>query len=458
MKATRRALVPALFFAFLANSAHAAAPDTEAVEFYNTKLNHFFVTANAAEARGIDAGAAGPGWVRTGRSFQAWTTRSAAPATASPVCRFYSTGANSHFYTASASECAALRALEATERSQGSTRGWGYEGTAFYIQAPASAGACPAGTTALGRAYNNGFTNGEGSNHRFIDDGSLAELMADQGWTVEGVVMCAVSKRHGGNANLPPTTDNFEALAGSWTGSARWKSENRGMETRTNEPLSLAIAADGAVSGTGFGCTFTGSVLQGDGFRSHFKGELSATGCTVESFNGDYNFLHLQVFGGDQLVVHAKRGHGAVEARIDATLLADTTEPPPPAGGFAAIEGPWLGTVAWNAVQTTLATNVAVTTSVNQEIALQISATGAITGTGFGCTFTGTLAEADAEGDFLGTAEATGCTDPLFNGAYASVKVNPEDGGSIEVELERESEDATTRVEVEIEGLLLPAA
>ena len=244
----------------------------------------------------------------------------------------------------------------------------------------------------------------------------------------------------------------------AWTGSARWKSENHGMETRTHEPLSLVIAADGAVSGTGFGCTFTGSVLQGDGFRSHFKGELSATGCTVESFNGDYKFLHLQSFGGDQLVVHAKRGHGAVEARLDAILLADATEPPPPEGGFAAIEGPWLGTVAWNAVQTTLATGIAVTTSVNQEIALQISATGAITGTGFGCTFTGTLAEADAEGVFLGTAEAAGCTDPLFNGAYASVKVNPEDGGSIEVELERESEDAATRVEVEIEGLLLPSA
>jgi hypothetical protein len=67
--------------------AHAAAPDTEAIEFYNQGTGHYFVTASATEALGIDAGAAGPGWVRTGRSFQAWLTKSSAPADAVAVCR-----------------------------------------------------------------------------------------------------------------------------------------------------------------------------------------------------------------------------------------------------------------------------------------------------------------------------------------------------------------------------------
>ena len=150
MKTIRRALLPALVSACFVNAASAAAPNTEAVEFYNVRLKHYFVTANAAEARGIDVGAAGPGWVRTGRSFQAWTQKSAAPADSKPVCRFYSSSANSHFYTADAAECGMLQSLRASELAAGKTGGWGYVGTAFFIQTP-TAGACPAGSAALNR-------------------------------------------------------------------------------------------------------------------------------------------------------------------------------------------------------------------------------------------------------------------------------------------------------------------
>ena len=94
----------------------AATPsDTSVIEFYNTLLNHYFVTANAGEAAGIDAGAAGPGWSRTGETWRAWL---AGPLpNAAEVCRFYGTieinpatgqrwGPNSHFYTLEAPECA----------------------------------------------------------------------------------------------------------------------------------------------------------------------------------------------------------------------------------------------------------------------------------------------------------------------------------------------------------------
>ena len=472
MKPNRPALLSALVYACLINSAQAAAPDTEAVEFYNVKLNHFFVTANAAEARGIDAGAAGPGWVRTGRSFQAWSRKSAAPPTAKPVCRFYSPAANSHFYTADAGECSYLQSLHASQRAAGNASGWGYEGTAFHIQSP-TAGACPAGSTVLNRVYNNGFTSGEGSNHRFVDDSTLAALMVDGGWVAEGAVMCAQSKATGDNANLPPTTTHFEAIAATWQGLARWKAENEdtGAESRVFEPLSLTITADGVVSGDGYGCTFTGLVLRGDGFRSHFSGTISAAGCTDPSFAGDYKFMHLEHFGPDTLIARMKLEAGPVEARIDAVLFTDAATLPPPPGGFAAVEGSWIGTVAWNAGQESEGDHddddddddegddgdeQDHEVAVNQPLSLQISADGAITGSGFGCTFTGTLMQADErhEGKFIGTLEAAGCTDPLFNGTYVKVRVHIEDDSSLEIEIERETRDGTTEVEVEIEGHL----
>jgi hypothetical protein len=74
------------------------------VEFYNTNLDHYFITADASEAAGIDGGSAGPGWIRTGNSFKSGGS--------TPVCRFYGSqvpGPNSHFYTASASEYDGLK-------------------------------------------------------------------------------------------------------------------------------------------------------------------------------------------------------------------------------------------------------------------------------------------------------------------------------------------------------------
>ena len=75
----------------------------DVVEFYNAPLDNYFITADPAEAKAIDNGAAGPGWKRTGDTFGAGGNTA--------VCRFYGSqtpGPNSHFYTVSAAECAAL--------------------------------------------------------------------------------------------------------------------------------------------------------------------------------------------------------------------------------------------------------------------------------------------------------------------------------------------------------------
>jgi hypothetical protein len=64
-----------------------------------------------------------------------------------------------------------------------------YEGIAFYAQLP-QAGACPPTTQPVYRAYNNGFVRND-SNHRYTTHPAILQPLAAQGWTVEGIVMCA---------------------------------------------------------------------------------------------------------------------------------------------------------------------------------------------------------------------------------------------------------------------------
>jgi hypothetical protein len=152
-------------------------------EFYNTNLKHYFRTSSAVEAAAIDKGSAGAGWVRTGDNFAAYAAATNTPG--SDVCRFYTFGANSHFYTAFAEECAALKSP---------TSGWTYEGLSFRLGLPANqtSTACPAGTFFVYRLYNDRFAQTD-SNHRFtsiFDD--IATLQA-QGWKYEGLAFCSLN-------------------------------------------------------------------------------------------------------------------------------------------------------------------------------------------------------------------------------------------------------------------------
>ena len=160
----------------------AFSPSQSVLEFFNTGLNHYFITADPAEAAAIDAGAAGPGWQRTGRGFRAWTLAVGVPAEARPVCRFYGTpglGPNSHFYTITPAECDAVRA----------DPGWRFEGIAFYSIAPDTRG-CPVGMQQVFRLYNGRYAQND-SNHRYTTDPAVYQAMQKQGWTGEGLVLCA---------------------------------------------------------------------------------------------------------------------------------------------------------------------------------------------------------------------------------------------------------------------------
>ena len=162
-----------------------------AIEFYHAGLGHYFVTADPAEASGIDAGAAGAGWSRTGQTFGAYSP-TAGPTGVATVCRFYGSpeinpatgarrGPNSHFYTADAGECSFVK----------QDSGWFYEGDAFAIQ-PVTGDACPTGTTPIKRVYNGRWSQND-SNHRFVVGDTTYQTMISRGWTGEGIVMCASS-------------------------------------------------------------------------------------------------------------------------------------------------------------------------------------------------------------------------------------------------------------------------
>ena len=173
------------------------------VEFYNSILNHYFMTISPAEAAAIDNGSAGPGWLRTGVAFKAWPDQTQAPLHVRPVCRFYgsiSPGPNSHFYTVDPDECASLKQLQAT--TPPSQPRWNYEGTAFYIGGvvrgtPAATSLYCGGLRFPGVAMNvSRFYNKRAaqvdSNHRYTVTQAATNQMAQAGWSAEGLVMCSM--------------------------------------------------------------------------------------------------------------------------------------------------------------------------------------------------------------------------------------------------------------------------
>ena len=151
------------------------------VEYYNAGFGHYFMTADADEIAGLDAGAFDYAFLRTGREFDAHSSQVAGTVA---VCRFFTTpgtfgSKSSHFYTANAPECEGLKLNPA----------WVYEKIAFYTRVPAG-GACAGGTIPIYRMYNNGQTGAP--NHRFTSDFATYQAFTTaQGWSPEGIAFCA---------------------------------------------------------------------------------------------------------------------------------------------------------------------------------------------------------------------------------------------------------------------------
>jgi uncharacterized protein (DUF1800 family) len=150
-----------------------------AVEFYHPVLRHYFLTADADEIAGLDAGTVIKGWTRTGGQFAIHTDPGPDRL---PVCRFFGVlGPNlsSHFYTSDPAECEYVKTLPP----------WQFEKIAYYVHAPSN-GACPAGATPVYRSF---FSDQvKDVNHRFTVDLTVAARQPlNAGWVSEGIVMCA---------------------------------------------------------------------------------------------------------------------------------------------------------------------------------------------------------------------------------------------------------------------------
>jgi hypothetical protein len=169
----------------------------EVVEFYNTVLDHYFITGTQVEADMIDQGLAGEGWERTGESFAAWSVGGFSKAV--DVCRFYGSldpGPNSHFYSVSAGECRFL--MDLAEQVPDDQPRWNFEGYAFSVIPPSPdvTAPCPEAAVPVYRAYNDGFAKGVDSNHRYTTDLSVVAEMVAKGWLDEGVAFCSVPEEH----------------------------------------------------------------------------------------------------------------------------------------------------------------------------------------------------------------------------------------------------------------------
>jgi len=154
-----------------------------AVEYYWAARDHYFLTASPSEITALDASPPG-GWLRTGASFPVYEKQLEGT---SPVCRFYLPAefGDSHYYSASPDECAAVRAKYP---------GFTYEApNVFYVPLPDTlTGVCPPGTSIVYRLWN----NRADTNHRYTTNLVLVEQMLARGSVLEGygltsAVMCA---------------------------------------------------------------------------------------------------------------------------------------------------------------------------------------------------------------------------------------------------------------------------
>lgn len=148
-------------------------------EFFNVGLKHFFRTGAKEEAALVNSGWAGEDWFDTLDYFYGWNGPIDG---AQPVCRFYGTpgiGPNSHFYTADAAECEAVKKYV----------GWTYEGIAFYMKVPVNS-LCAPGTKPVHRYYNMRWREND-SNHRYTSNLETYDAMTASGWVYEGVAFCS---------------------------------------------------------------------------------------------------------------------------------------------------------------------------------------------------------------------------------------------------------------------------
>jgi hypothetical protein len=226
----------------------------DVVEYYNSALDHYFVTWVPDEIAKLDAGTAIKGWKRSGQTFKTFTA--AQPGT-SPVCRYYIPPGlgDSHFFGRGTTECDATGANNPS---------FVLEDSAFMHMFMPTLGTCGVGTAAVYRA----FSQRPDANHRYMTNRNLRTAMVNKGWQAEGdgpdlVVMCS------------PTQPN----------------KNVTFYSEPANPLLMSFVPDGGTLTTLFGdkddtgapVAFKGMFIQADATTQHVvtldsTGRLSSVG------------------------------------------------------------------------------------------------------------------------------------------------------------------------------------
>ena len=190
---------------FAGQAAPMPARPVTAVEFRHAGLDHYFLTDLQPDLDALDSGRT-PGWARTGLSFKVHPGLASGGGGVSPVCRWYIPPArgDSHFFSASPAECAAVAQKTLTDPWYG---GYVQEtAQAFFVALPdATTGACAPGQVPVYRLWNGRLD----SNHRYTADLATRAQMVAQGYVAEGygpdaVAMCA-----------PPGTATVRVTAGA---------------------------------------------------------------------------------------------------------------------------------------------------------------------------------------------------------------------------------------------------
>lgn len=153
-----------------------ASDQIKAVEFYHAKLDHYFISTNPAEIADLDTGVH-EGWKRTGYEFAVIKAGSTFAGSVA-MCRFYSQSLDTHFYSATATECADMKANPELSKV------WQFEADEVFRALPVdpATGACPADTTAAYRLWN----KRTDSNHRYTDQLAAYYYMLTKGYLAEG--------------------------------------------------------------------------------------------------------------------------------------------------------------------------------------------------------------------------------------------------------------------------------
>ena len=158
-----------------------------AIEYYNVALDHYFVSDLEPDLEALDSGRIA-GWSRTGQRIRVWPS---AGAFRQNVCRYYipPQHGDSHFFSASQAECAAIASFIGTNPNYS---GYVLETSeAFAVALPDSDGTCAYSWRPVYRLWN----NRADSNHRYTTDPAIKAQMIARGYIAEGygadaVAMC----------------------------------------------------------------------------------------------------------------------------------------------------------------------------------------------------------------------------------------------------------------------------